>query len=178
MSIVDKAISAVTPPESEEARREATQKAREVAAPGSWLAMALDHHDQIRAAFGACRSADTPAARLAAMKDLAVVLNGHALAEEIVLYPALAQAHKKGHAGQAYTEQTAAKMQMAELENIPPTEEDWLDKLGHIEGAVLHHMYEEEHSWFLELQDKAEDPARITARFKEEYDRYVRGGAH
>jgi hypothetical protein len=67
-------------------------------------------------------------------------------------------------------------MQMAELERIDPDGQPLLDKLEHIRGAVLHHMYEEEKSWFLELKEKAEDEAFLTQRFKEEYQRYVGDG--
>lgn len=173
MSIVDKIIGAVTPPESDEARADATRKARDAASPGDWLSLALDHHDQIRAAFAEARRVEGAGARMAAMKQLAVVLNGHSLAEEVVLYPALAQAGEKAHAGLAYTEQTTAKMQMAEWENIDPLSEAWMDKLEHIEGAVLHHMFEEEGSWFLELKEKGENQSRLTERYREEFERYM-----
>jgi hypothetical protein len=173
MSILDKALAAVTPPESEGARMEATRKARAAADAGDWLSLALDHHDLIRSAFEACRSATGASPRTQAMKRLALILNGHALAEEVVLYPALAKAGEKGHAGLAYTEQTNAKMQMAELERIEPASEDWLAKLEHIRGAVLHHVYEEENSWFIELKAQYDDQAMLTARYREEFERYV-----
>ncbi len=175
MSIVDKALSAITPPESEEKRREATQKARQAAGANDWLSLALDHHDQIRNAFESCRQAQDGVSRVSAMKRLALVLNGHSLAEEIVLYPALAKAGEKHHAGMAYTEQTTAKMQMAELERIDPATPEWLDKLEHIRGAVLHHIFEEESTWFLELKSKYDDQAFLTTRFREEYERYADG---
>jgi hemerythrin superfamily protein len=177
MSLIDKALGAITPPETEKMRAEATEKARAAASPGDWLSMALDHHDQIRAAFETCRQAPDGPARTAAMKALALVLNGHSLAEEVVLYPALAKAGEKGHAGMAYTEQTTAKMQMAELERIDPISdaEAWQDKLEHIRGAVLHHIFEEEGSWFLKIKDEYDNQAFLTHRFKEEYDRYVKG---
>lgn len=175
MSIVDKVLGAITPPESEEQRAETTARARAAAEAGDWLSMALDHHGLIRNAFEACRTAP-PASRVQAMKALALVLNGHSLAEEVVLYPALAKAGEKGHATLAYTEQTTAKMQMAELERIDPADEAWLDKLEHIRGAVLHHMFGEEGSWFLELKADHEDQAFLTRRFREEYERYVGGG--
>ena len=176
MSVVDKILSKVTPVPSEEKRMEATAEARARASQGDWLSMALDHHDQIREAFAACRRAESAEARVAAMKELAVILNGHSLAEEVVLYPALAQAGEKLHAGHAYTEQTTAKMQMAELENIPPTTPEWMDKLKHIEGAVLTHMFEEESSWFLRLKEKGERQEHLTERFCEEFDRYCGTG--
>lgn len=173
MSVVDKIIAKVTPPESEAARLRATEAARAAAQPDDWLSLALDHHDQIRAAFVGAGFAVEAGQRKAAIKILARVLNGHVVAEELVLYPALAQAGEKAHAAVAYAEQTAAKMQMAELENIDPESDAWMDKLGHIEGAVLHHMYEEERSWFLELRRKGEDQARLAARYREEYERYA-----
>jgi iron-sulfur cluster repair protein YtfE (RIC family) len=173
MSVVDKIIAKVTPPESEAARVRATEAARAASQPGDWLSTALDHHDRIRAAFVGAGAAVTPEHRKIALQVLARELNGHSLAEELVLYPALAQAGHKAHAAQAYTEQTAAKMQMAELENIDPGDDAWRDKLGHIEGAVLHHMFEEERGWFLELRQGSGDQARLALRYLEEYQRYV-----
>lgn len=176
MSVIDKVLGAVTPPVSEEKRAEATAKARAAADSGDWLSMALDHHDRIRAAFAACRDAEAADDRRAAMKDLALVLNGHSLAEEVVLYPALAQAGEKMHAGHAYLEQTTAKMQMAEWENIPPSTPEWKDKLEHIQGAVMTHIYEEESSWFLRLKEKGEHQSRLAERFSEEFERYMGAG--
>lgn len=175
MSVIDKLLGAITPPETEEARAEATAKARAAATDGDWLSMALDHHGQIRAAFEAAKNAASPEHRVAALRALGTILNGHSLAEEIVLYPALAKNGEKAHAGLAYTEQTTAKMQMAELERIDPADEAWRDKLEHIRGAVLHHMFEEEGTWFLELKAKAPDQDFLTQRFAEEYRRYVFG---
>jgi hypothetical protein len=140
MSVIDKALAAITPQPSEDKRAEATAKARAAAGDGDWLSMALDHHDLIREAFAEGRAARSAADRKAAMQRLALVLNGHSLAEEVVLYPAMAQNGHKAQAGTAYMEQTTAKMQMAELENIAPSSDAWRDKWGHIEGAVLTHM--------------------------------------
>lgn len=177
MSLIDKAIAAVTPQPSEEKRAEATRAARAASTRGDWLSAVLDHHDAIREAFAVGRAAKTAADRTAAMKSLALVLNGHSLAEELVLYPALGQAGEKGHAAHAYLEQTTAKAQMAELENIAPSKTAWMDKWEHIEGAVLTHMFEEESDWFLTLQQKAEHPVRLTERYLEEFDRYTGGAA-
>lgn len=173
MSVIDKALAAITPQPSEEKRTEATQKARAIASPSDWLSLALDHHELIREAFVEGRRAKAASDRRKAMERLALVLNGHSLAEEVVLYPAMAQSGHKTQAGVAYAEQTTAKMQMAELENIAPSSEAWLDKWGHIEGAVLTHMFEEENGWFVHLKKKGEHQDRLTARYREEYERYV-----
>jgi hypothetical protein len=173
VSIIDKAIAAVTPPESDEARIEAREKARAAAEPGDWLSQALEHHEQIRSRLESALSSSDPAIRVSEMKALALVLNGHSLAEEVVLYPALAKAHEKGHADMAYAEQTATKMQMAELERLDPATQEWADKLEHIRGALLHHMFEEEGTWFLEIKEKYQDQQMLTARFREEFERYA-----
>src|ERR1700742_1385036 len=108
MSIVDKIVAAVTPPESESARQEARAKAHAVASPGDWLSMVLEHHERIESAFAAVKSANSANAQIAAQKKLAVMLTGHANAEESAIYPALADANEKGHATTAYGEQAAA----------------------------------------------------------------------
>ena len=173
MSIIDKALGAVTPPESDDKRAEATRKAREAAGSDDWLSLALDPHARIRAAFEACLGASGADDRTTAMQRLALVLTGHSQAEEVVLYPAMAKAGEKGSAGLAYTEQVTAKMQMAELERIAPETEAWRDKVTHIQGAVLHHMYEEEDHWFIKLKDEYDDQGMLTRRFREEYERYA-----
>lgn len=175
MSILDKAIAAITPPESDKARAEARAKAEAAATPGDWLSMVLDHHRDIEAAFDELERASDPAARIAAQKALGVILTGHSIAEEAALYPALAADHQVGHAELAYQEQSAAKMELGLLERLDPMSEDYADKLGHIRGAVLHHVYSEEGTWFLELKESlpADEQARIAERYEEEYTRYM-----
>lgn len=179
MSIVDKVIAAVTPPESDNSRREARIKALAQATPGDWLSMALDHHQKIEAAFAAVKGAGNAAAQLGAQKALAALLTGHAVAEEAVLYPALADAGEKGPATKAYTEQSAAKLQMGLLEKLQPLSQEYLDKLEHIRGAVAHHVYEEENNWFLDIKNKVSAPEqdRLTARYLEEFSRYMGNSA-
>ena len=173
MSILDKAIAAITPPESDEARAEARAKAAAEAGQGTWFAIALEHHEMLRAAFATTRQALDARAKTAALKELGALLLGHAQAEEAVLYPALAAADEKAHAEMAYNEQAMVKIQMALLEKLPPLSHEFSDKLEHIEGAVLHHMYEEEGTWFIDLKNKGEDQAMLTQRFQEEFKRYM-----
>jgi hypothetical protein len=175
MSIIDKVIAAVTPFESELARRAARAKARASAMPGDWLTMVLTHHQRIDAAFAAVESAANADARVAAQKKLAIMLAGHANAEEAVLYPALVAAGEKSHAAMAYEEQAAAKTQMGLLETIPPMTRAYLDKLKHIHSAVAHHMFQEEGGWFIELKQKvpAAEQRRLSQRYREEFTRYV-----
>ena len=175
MGLFDKIIDAVTPPESDEKRKEAHDKARVIAQPGDWLSIILDHHEGIEAAFANIKAASGDESRKRALERLGVLLNGHSMAEEATVYPALARADAKSSAETAYTEQVAAKMQLAALELLDPKSQDFLDKLGHLEGAVLHHVYKEESEWFPDLKRKA-DPAlqaHVRERYVEEYGRYM-----
>lgn len=175
MSIIDRFIAAVTPPESDEARFEARTKATGAAMPGDWLDQILQHHMDIEDAFADVKAASDGAARASELKELGLILTGHAIAEEAVIYPAMADEAQKGHAGMGYDEQALVKVQMALLEKLDPMSQDFLDKLEHIEGAVKHHMYQEEGSWFLGLKDSLSvaDEAMLTRRYAEEYERYV-----
>ncbi len=175
MSAIDKAIAAVTPPVSPEKRAQAHAKARAAATPGDWLSLILDHHEMIERAFAEVKGAATAQARRQAQKTLGTLLTGHSMAEEAVVYPALAHAGHMVSADMAYVEQVAAKMQMAALERLDPLSQDYLDKLGHLEGAVLTHVFEEENMRFIQLHEQAPaaDQQMVTARYQEEFERYM-----
>jgi hemerythrin superfamily protein len=175
MTILDKVIAAVTPTESQEERLQAREKARADARNSPWLARVLEHHQQIESAFAAVRTAGDANGRRRAQKWLGTLLTGHSLAEEAVLYPAMALGDQKAHATAAYTEQSGAKINLAALETIDPMSQDYLDKLEHVRGAVAHHVYEEESKWFPALvrDGDASLQTRLSARYAEEFDRYM-----
>jgi hypothetical protein len=176
MSILDKVVAAVTPPESDEQRAEARAKARNAATDGDWLSLVLEHHRQIEAAFAAVKATTDAASRVGAQKRLALLLTGHSIAEEAVIYPALVKANEQARSTKAYTEQSAAKVQMGLLEDLEPMSQEYLDKLEHIRGAVAHHVYEEEGNWFVDLKTKLPpaDQTKITFRYQQEFSRYTR----
>jgi len=178
MSVIDKAIAAITPPESEEARAEARAAAERTATPGDWLSQIVDHHREIESQFAAVKAAAAPDARRAAQQKLALLLTAHSIAEETAIYPAMAAHDQPGHAELAYQEQSAAKMELGLLERLDPLSEDYHDKLAHIEGAVAHHVYSEEGTWFIDLAQSAPraEQDMIAQRYNEEYARYIRGG--
>jgi hypothetical protein len=172
--MLEKVVAAVTPAESGTARLKARAKARASAKPGDWLSLVLDHHTRIEDALAAVRGAPAAAARLTALKSLALILTGHSNAEESVIYPALARAGHKSHATAGYEEQAEAKVNIGELENLDPAHEEFLDKLEHIRSAVVHHMYEEEHDRFLDLNSlPTGDQEQLTRRYKEQFARYM-----
>jgi hemerythrin superfamily protein len=178
MSILDKMIAAFTPPESQEDRVEAHSRAQQFVSQAPWLADVLHHHGQIYAAFDAVKSGTSSDQRRSELKQLAVLLTAHSVAEEAVIYPALSDNGDNGHATMAYTEQSAAKMQIGLLERMDPMSQDFDDKLGHLEGAVKHHIYQEEGTWFIDLVESAPDAdhRRIAERYSEEFNRYMSGG--
>lgn len=178
MSLLDKVLATVTPEADDEERQAARAAARTLSGGSGWLAQVLDHHEQVEAAFVAVKDASAPTSRRAAQKKLATLLTGHSIAEETVLYPAMALTDQKSHSGEAYTEQSAAKVQTAALDDLDPMSEDYLDKLEHLRAAVAHHVFEEEHKWFPMLR-KVEDAtfqARLTKRYGEEFSRYMGSG--
>ena len=176
MSFLDKIAAALTPPESDEDRAEARRTLTRHATGREWVTLAVDQHRQIESAFEQARVA-VPDARPGAVRHLGAVLTAHSIAEEGVLYPALVEAGHKGHATMAYEEQAMAKVQLAMLEKLDPASQEWTDKLEHIRGAVLHHIYQEEKDWFVEISDDApaSTDAMLGERFREEYDRYMTG---
>lgn len=175
MSISDQIAVAITARERDRAHKEAHSKALQAATPGTWLAMVLEHHGQIGEAFAEVRAATTLLGRVAAQHTLAVILTGHANAEESVLYPALAAVDERSHATAAYAEQALAKMQMADLERLPPMSQEYLDLLEQIRHAVADHIHEEERHWLVELKARvpAAEQNQLTVRYMEEFDRYV-----
>ncbi|RYX95446.1 MAG: hemerythrin domain-containing protein [Comamonadaceae bacterium] len=175
MSIIDKVIAAITPPVSDETREKARAEAMSRASPDDWLTLVIAHHEELEARFAAVKAAANASDRIAAQKALALLLTGHVVAEENVLYPALALDKHKVHAELGYNEQAAVKIQMHALEKLAPMSQDYLDKLEHIRGAVVFHMYQEESSWFLDLNKDlpASEQLKLTQRYREEFEQYV-----
>jgi hemerythrin superfamily protein len=178
MTILDKALTAMTPQVTPDAKAEARKRAQEAAQPGDWLSQILAHHDAIDQAFAAVKRAQDAGSRREAQRALGLHLTAHAIAEEAVIYPAMADTGRTFSAEIAYNEQAAMKMFMAALERLEPLEADYLDKLQHLERAIASHVHQEESDWLPLLKEKAPaaEQARMTARYAEEYDRYAKGG--
>lgn len=175
MSILDKVIAAVVPEPTPQERAEVRAKARALSGGSGWLSQVLDHHEQIDAAFVAVRTASNSTSRRAAQKWLGTLLTGHSIAEEAVLYPAMALRDHKAHSAEAYTEQSGAKVQTAGLDELEPMSDDYLDKLEHLRAAVAMHVYREESDWFPQLRKSGEAVAqtKLSRRYKEEFERYM-----
>lgn len=144
--------------------------------PGAlWLQQVFDHHDRIELAFAAVGAAVDPQGRRRAELELRALLAGHALAKELVLYPAMAMADQRMHATLAYIEQNSTKMHVAALETLDPMSQAYADKLEHVHDAVALQACQEEGTWFRTLA-RAGDlalHARLDARYREEFERYM-----
>lgn len=175
MSFLDRIIAAVTPPESDETRMEARARARVGAVKGGWLQAVIDQHDEIETAFAEVARAPDATAQRRAEDRLVSLLNAHSAAEESVLYPEMADSGHKTHASMAYEEQAMTKVQLALLQKLEPLTKDYLDKLEHIRGAVTHHMYQEESSWLLDLQQEVPEARQevLAMKFRNEVGRYL-----
>ena len=174
MSVLDKVAAAVLPAASDEKRAEARRAADALAPRHGWLQQILEHHRAIESAFAETVAASAPAERHKAAKELGALLTGHSMAEEAVIYPAIAQHDGKIHAAMAFEEQAMAKVEFALLEQMDPMSKEWRDKLEHIKSAVEQHVYQEESSWFPEVAE-AIDPDTSTflsERYREEAGRY------
>ena len=68
MSIFDKFVAAVTPPESAEDRAEARRTAQGLARGDDWLATALEHHRRIEQLFEQARAGRDGPSRTAAWR--------------------------------------------------------------------------------------------------------------
>ena len=179
MSFIDRIAAAVTPMASAESRAEARQKAEQLSQGNDWLGQILQHHRQLESAFDRAINAADGQTRISAGKEVASLLMAHANAEEAVIYPAVVEYSGKAHATMAYEEQAAAKINLAILENMDPMSTDWTEKLEHIQGAVLQHVYQEESSWFPDVAQNApqEKQTQLTKRYEEEFGRYNLGSA-
>jgi hypothetical protein len=138
VSILDKVIAAVVPEPTPQERAEVRAKARALSGGSGWLSQVLDHHEQIDAAFVAVRTASNSTSRRAAQKWLGTLLTGHSIAEEAVLYPAMALRDHKAHSAEAYTEQSGAKVQTAGLDELEPMSDGLPRQVGTLAGRRRH----------------------------------------
>jgi iron-sulfur cluster repair protein YtfE (RIC family) len=110
-----------------------------------------------------------------ALRWLRTLLTGHFLAEEAVLYPAMAQDGQRVHAVTAYADDSGMKIELAALETMDARGPDFADKLERLRGDLAWHLHEEESAWYPALC-RAGDAAfhgRLTDRFVAEFDRYM-----
>lgn len=142
------------------------------AAGGTWFDMVKAHHAMIAGTFDRilATSNDQAAERARLQMRLGYLLTAHSVAEENVLYPALARMGMVQASDQLYIEQAHAKVGNSDLEVSPMGDTAWLDKVSTLKAAVLHHAKDEEEAdWFPRLMSAA-GPA-VNARLTADYAR-------
>jgi hemerythrin superfamily protein len=177
MAITEKLESmvGVTPSHSNEDREQIRQEAR-AKATSQWFKLVLDHHMQLEGLFAKVKSTNSAQARVLAQKELEVLITGHSIAEEAIIYPVMKLETSSMDATHAFAEQAVAKVKMVELDNIADKmSQEYNDKLEEIRKAVVHHMVEEERDFFPELQEESDATTnkKISEHYRMEFDRYT-----
>lgn len=150
------------------------------AAGGDWMAMVRSHHAMLDATFqDLLATRDNQARQRKALHQrLAYILTAHAVAEENVLYPALAMHGLKPGSDKLYHDQAEAKVMNAELDMAADKGNSaWLDKVRTLQAAITTHAkQDEEADLYPKLMQAAsrEENAMLTAGYRREFMRVKR----
>lgn len=144
---------------------------------GSWMDQVMAQHrmvDQLFAKLKATRDRDR-GERTALLKTLAESLTAHSIAEETVLYPAIAMMNQTAKSDELYIEQSHAKVILAELDNMPKEGPEFLSRLGALEAAIKAHVADEEGNVYPRLMQTASPAqnAKMSDDFRKHFTKYV-----
>jgi iron-sulfur cluster repair protein YtfE (RIC family) len=175
MTLLDKLMASTTPRPSDEERTRTRHIALLLAEDHPWFDEVIRQHVALEDAVDNVALAADAAGRRHALRWLRTLLTGHFLAEEAVLYPAMAQDGQRVHAVTAYADDAGMKIELAALEAMDARGPDFADKLERLRGELAWHLHEEESSWFPALcrAGDATLHGRLTDRFLAEFDRYM-----
>lgn len=143
---------------------------------GDWLTMVKTHHTLVAQTLAdMADSREAIFSRRARMqRTLAYQLTAHSVAEENVIYPALARNGLVTESDKLYLDQAHAKVINAQLEMTQAKEEAaWFDKVRTLQAAVLKHAREdEEGSLFPKLKQLLDGPTNmlLTKAYAREFD--------
>lgn len=145
---------------------------------GDWMAQVKAQHAAIDAAFQRAKATrdNDAAGRTAALMDLAGLLTGHSIAEEVALYPGVALvANDRGGSDKLYVDQQHAKVMVAMIDNMPKTGPAFGVKIRELEDAVKAHVRDEEEREYPALMRAADaaQNAKMTADFRREFTKYM-----
>lgn len=149
---------------------EATQRMAD-----DWFELVKGHHSLIESAFDAVLSSvDSPAdIRQQRFRRLGLVLTAHCVAEENVIYPALAMNGLQPESDKLYIDQAHAKVMNAVLDMADDKgSEGWLDKARALKAAVLQHAKEDEEGDLFPRLQAALEPTtaiKLGAAYRREF---------
>lgn len=149
-----------------------------------WLTMVKGHHEAISRSFDVLLDGTENARmqRESLLRALSFQMTAHSVAEENVIYPALALNGLVSEADRLYLEQAHFKVQMAMLNAVQAQQRDtaqWLAALRQLRDVVLTHARrDEEETLFPRLALQLDDQANqeLALAYDREYAQ-VRGAA-
>ena len=136
-----------------------------LASEGGWLQLVKAHHRMIEQAFDALiDEGGRDFSRCAVLhKRLSYLLTAHSVAEENVLYPALAMCGLQSDSDRLYLDQAHAKVMNALLDiSDQKCGADWIEKASQLREAVLRHAKEDEEGELYPQLAKAIDAPTAT----------------
>ncbi|MFL6696641.1 MAG: hemerythrin domain-containing protein [Vitreoscilla sp.] len=175
MTLLDQMMAVVTPYRSETERIEARKSATALALDCEWLSEVVRQHAAIEQALEQVRVSTHGSQRRHALQWLGALLNGHSLAEQAVLYPAVSFECRRAHAVAAYADESSLKIELAALQTMELPDSDFHDKLERLRADLVFHIHEEESHWYPALFHAVDRPmhALLSARFGAEFRRYM-----
>jgi hemerythrin superfamily protein len=150
--------------------------AQNTVASGEWLQMIKAHHLLISQTFDQILKASPAKKPPSALLDkLAYQLTAHSVAEENVIYPALAMAGMNAEADKLYLDQSHAKLLNAQIDMMAQMDatSGWQDRVRELQAAVLKHAKEdEEGQLYPQLQSrlKAQQHTMLAAQYNKQFE--------
>ena len=154
-----------------------TAVAQTAAAKGDWLAMIQAHHAMIAKSFDQLMASGN---RTYLQRDRLIALIGyqlsaHSLAEENVIYPALAMSGMTADSDKLYLYQSHAKVMNAQMELAARANREgsaWMEPAKALQAAVMKHAKEDEEGRLypaLKQKISPEQNALLTAGYAREF---------
>ena len=151
--------------------------AQTTAAGGDWFAMVKAHHALIARSFDKLLASEgsTYLSRQVLVATIGHQLTAHSVAEENVIYPAIALHGALSDADKLYLDQAHAKVMNAQLEMQAELKDkgNWMEAGRALQAAVMHHAMDDEEARIFPALQAALDPAMnamLARKYKREFD--------
>ena len=144
MHTLDLAIAKSADADNLARRIKAREKSTQLGRNCLWLHLVVAHHEGIEHSFAQLHAARDVEARRRIERDLRVRWTGHSVAEEAVLYPAMARTDQKAHALAAYSEHSQFKVRLALLSSLDAMSSEYEHVLERLRRAAQWHFLDEE----------------------------------
>jgi hemerythrin superfamily protein len=134
---------------------------------GDWAEMLAAEHDAVLALFDRIEATEDSQtwARAHLLTKVRNALGKHALEEENAVYPALREANEAHDADALNAEHGYVKTYLYELDNMPKSSPEWIDRIRALRDLLEEHMRMEEDEVFprLRAQLSEEQNAKLSA---------------